>query len=790
MTPLSTKRLFFIGLLWGVTVVGLCGLPSVCRAQAGPVVVTALHASRPAVLGRFSTLQCTVENRGSRRVAVKALQAVMAGEGDGRAGSTVTPPNPPLAGGLGPGQRYTFRQFQQMRASGDYSCVVQAEDGQGQWRPLDFADGRPAVVSLHVVPAASIHRVAFQVSDAHAAHIYAPGQTIKLQVVPIQTGGPDLAAQVSSVQVATPARPFSMSDPATARDLLRGGSFQADFWNVPIAQKYLDITVSFAKSIALSSWSLTGENLNGQYGLKGCSADAVTPDGTTTRLPTLTSQEGSRWTALSATGRPVRASALRLRISTAYKINLTGLTVQGGPDAAPAATVTGQWQDAFGKSLSRPTPLMLFRPNTVSSPGHPAPGYEALILTTHIPGQDDARREYGFAVLPPFPSAHHDPRLGMVHMDLREPNLGVGWVKTLGTNFFDEDKFTLDVPGWQGAIADRRSRGLRELPLESDSDWASDGTRPVGQEQLRRLHDKMIQYFRSTPDVHYWELGIEENLQFRGQRAAFPDYWPNLAAKVGVVRQAAIEAHTHIKLIYQIAETDPQTVVDFCRSSAAGLFDVLSMHPYAWPDFPAPEHWMPPYMAQVHEAMAKYHAVRPVWFTEIGAPHNGNPGGFFGYPSIPAYDRGLSRREHAAYLVKCHLVALHLGVQKLFWYTYQDGGDNPEYAEDHFGMIDFWGYPKASYVAYGTMSRLLDGKPLRDTRVLNGGVQVYRFAGDREDCLVVWAYPAAAKTVSLHTLHLARERVVGVWNMFGTPVTMHDLALPVSGDPLYVRIMH
>ena len=114
---------------------------------------------------------------------------------------------------------------------------------------------------------------------------------------------------------------------------------------------------------------------------------------------------------------------------------------------------------------------------------------------------------------------------------------------------------------------------------------------------------------------------------------------------------------------------------------------------------------MPPYLAQVRAAMAQYHARKPIWFTEIGAPLNGNPGGFFGYPSVPAYDRGLSRSEHAAYLLTCHLMALRLRVDKLFWYTYQDGGDNPEYAEDFFGMIDFRGFPKPSYVAYCTMAR-------------------------------------------------------------------------------------
>jgi len=229
---------------------------------------------------------------------------------------------------------------------------------------------------------------------------------------------------------------------------------------------------------------------------------------------------------------------------------------------------------------------------------------------------------------------------------------------------------------------------------------------------------------------------------------------------------------------------------DFLKSPAAAAFDILALHPYAWPDFPPPEKWMPDYVGKVRALMEQHRAAKPIWFTEIGAPHDGNPGGFFGYPSSQVFDRGLSRDEHAAYLLKCHLIAFRLGVEKVFWYNYQDGGSDPEYAEHHFGMVDYWGYPKPSYSAYYTMSRLLRGKTLQPPAAVAGNVQIFRFAGGQEDCIVAWTYPAAARTVPLATLGIAPADVTDVENLIGTPVAHQGDSVSLSGSPIYVLVRH
>ena len=74
-------------------------------------------------------------------------------------------------------------------------------------------------------------------------------------------------------------------------------------------------------------------------------------------------------------------------------------------------------------------------------------------------------------------------------------------------------------------------------------------------------------------------------------------------------------------------------------------------------------------------------------------------------------------------------------MERAFWYNLKDRGSNRDYAEDHFGLIDYWGYPKPAYPAYVTMLHNLAGKPA-GKRVRFDDVWAYEFASD-DDAAVV-----------------------------------------------------
>jgi len=405
---------------------------------------------------------------------------------------------------------------------------------------------------------------------------------------------------------------------------------------------------------------------------------------------------------------------------------------------------------------------------------------ERIALPNREPGEE---REYGFVIMASEPALDRNfgaaSRFGLVHADFEDPSVPA-WIKTLTWQ-------TVGPQWWASEIRRRRAAGVHELPLVLGGPWDSDDSSPVSETQLAALKLRIKEYFSAEPAVIYWELGLEENLQARFYQ---PYYWPNLAAKVNAVRKAANEVNPDIKLIYQIAETDTAPIREFLQSDAAPLFDALALHPYAWPDFPTPEQWLADYLSAVRKLLADGKvAGMPIWFTEVGAPHHGNaPGRFFGYPASKRSVKGKSRRAAVDYLVKMHVLALHMGVEKLFWYNYQDWGDARDFAEHHLGTRDYWGFPKPVYAAYANLRRLLAGKTVTDMRRLPGNVWVAGFRAEREEVLVTWVYPASERPVPLPLRHLglSSRNVVALLDPVGTPQAFSGDTIHVGNEPVFV----
>ncbi len=457
-------------------------------------------------------------------------------------------------------------------------------------------------------------------------------------------------------------------------------------------------------------------------------------------------------------------------------------------EEAPPSSVRFHWRDFRGRPLTKPEPLASNKLTAITSPvGHAGylglvlePTSAGLALPNRNPGE---KREYGFALLPLRPDIQRpvdkDSGFGVVHADLEDPYLS-GWVKTM--------TWKTTSPEWWGfEMERRRERSLVELPIVVGAEWASADTQPVSSQQLKRLSSRVRKYFEAHPVTGYWELGIEENLR---RRYETPYYWSNLEAKTRAVREAANEVNPDIKLVYQVAELRPRHVEAFLESATARHFDILSLHPYAWPDFPDPEQWLDDYLKEVDELMAGQGRVMPVWFTEVGVPHHGNaPGAFFGYPKKGAEVMGKSRYEAASYLVKLYVLAFHHGVEKVFWYNYKDRAPGREYAENHFGLYDYWGYPKPVYLAYINLIRQLHGKKTGDSRQLPDNVRVYEFTGEGRRLAVVWTHPAVNREVQVSSLfpgHAPGDLIEAVDPM-GGPVTVKGASIPISGEPVFIQ---
>lgn len=441
-----------------------------------------------------------------------------------------------------------------------------------------------------------------------------------------------------------------------------------------------------------------------------------------------------------------------------------------------------QWRDYLGKAVTG-SKLLNSLITTTRLPST-EPGYYGLVfmadddvvLNDRWPGEE---LEFGFGVI------YSDRELiidgteyfGTVHTDLNDPYMPT-WIKTMTWN-------TASAETWKNENRYRNNAGFNELPIIVDDEWETDDDFSVKKRQLSELKSRASQYFAADQNVVFWELGIEENLQENFEKKY---YWQNLAAKSEVIRQAAEQTNPEIKFIYQIAGLDLETVRLFLNSKASSNFDILSLHPYNWPDFLSAEKWLPEYLNEVRNEMKKADRGLPIWFTEVGAPHHGNDSDhFFGYPDSNKEVQGLSRSRSASFMIKLHVVAIQQGVERIFWYNYIDWESDREYAENHFGLVDYRAYPKPVYLAYIHLFSLLKSKKSIGMRTINDDVLVYTFEDSVEKTLVVWSPLKGCIELSFIDFSLNLEQSA-ITNAVGTPIKFEGEAIFVSDSPIFITI--
>jgi len=204
--------------------------------------------------------------------------------------------------------------------------------------------------------------------------------------------------------------------------------------------------------------------------------------------------------------------------------------------------------------------------------------------------------------------------------------------------------------------------------------------------------DEWLEFVRTTVNrykgrVPAWQVWNEPNLD---------QFWKNPNPE---------HYATLLKATYRvIKEVDPQAIVVWgapskldwrflkpALAAAEGKFDVMAIHPYGYEDPRSPESYIAAALVELKRLLAKYGAGdKPIWFTEWGWPtHTGR--------------RGMTDRQQGQYLPRAYLLAIHHGMERGFWYEFQERAQADEVNEDAFGILEYDLKPKPAYQAYATM---------------------------------------------------------------------------------------
>jgi hypothetical protein len=246
--------------------------------------------------------------------------------------------------------------------------------------------------------------------------------------------------------------------------------------------------------------------------------------------------------------------------------------------------------------------------------------------------------------------------------------------------------------------------------------WAP-WTKPYTEEGI----DDYLKYLRAMvghyrDDIKYWEIWNEPNIFFwQGPKETYAKL---ISKSYAVIREVDPEAKV---LGLSTAGVDMKFIEQMLALNAP--FDILTIHPYRkkLDD-----------LGFINELQKVSDMVRlpngkrrPVWLTEMGwathTPHN----------TLRQDFAPTSLRAQAELIARTYLCAIVSGIEpRTFWYDFRNDGDDPIYFEHQMGIVNSDFRPKPAYVAYATLTRVLQGKIFDRHLDLDKGVLAYLFKSE------------------------------------------------------------
>lgn len=155
--------------------------------------------------------------------------------------------------------------------------------------------------------------------------------------------------------------------------------------------------------------------------------------------------------------------------------------------------------------------------------------------------------------------------------------------------------------------------------------------------------------------------------------------------------------------------------------------------------------------------------------------------------ALQAEYRGILHDQQAAMLARAYLIALHSGVERMFWYNLRARENDPFYNEDHFGIIHRDLSPKPAYRAMQTLNRArpVGSVPLKDNWQ---DAALFYPAWKHPDGQTVWAVWTVAPDEE--TTLTVKGDAIEAFDLFGSPVSLQAdngaMTLTVTHTPVYL----
>ena len=277
-------------------------------------------------------------------------------------------------------------------------------------------------------------------------------------------------------------------------------------------------------------------------------------------------------------------------------------------------------------------------------------------------------------------------------------------------------------PQYDGYLKAARARGIRVLLILDFGNGLYSGSEK-GAPATDAERDAFARYCREVVK-RYGPLGVRHFEVWNEPNASM--FWkprPN-PAEYARLLEAAYKACKDADpgstvLGCSTAGTDVDFVSGVLAAGAGRSMDAMSFHPYRQPS--PPEENLLADTARL-KALAPE---KPLWITEIGYPsHTGAA--------------GVDEETQADYLARTFLLArTSPSIKRVFWYDFQNDGEDPGEAEFNFGIVRKDGTPKPAFAALKTLTSLVKDLGVTEFR-RTGDTFVLRFDGRDGRLTAVW----------------------------------------------------
>ncbi|MFH1857521.1 MAG: glycosyl hydrolase [Candidatus Omnitrophota bacterium] len=268
---------------------------------------------------------------------------------------------------------------------------------------------------------------------------------------------------------------------------------------------------------------------------------------------------------------------------------------------------------------------------------------------------------------------------------------------------------------------------------------------------------------RRYPAIRHWEIWNEpDTIGFWGDRD-----WKRYLALMKTVYPRLKKVNSSLTIMNGgLVAGNFWYLGELYQGGIKGFLDAVAIHPYA----AEPETGKSNLARRIQNALGtlqKQDPARKLWITELGWT-----------TSVP---EGATLREQASILIKAVTVALsYPEVEKIFWFTFDDLGEDPEVAVQNAGLVRKDLSPKPSLIAYRHLVQRLSGKRCTGKEDLGKAISAYRFEGDKEIVRILWAQKPNQEIL------LAGKDAKQFFDMMGNAILPALPRLLLGPDPVFM----